>query len=190
MVEKTDARIEKSRAALLGTGLTLLLEKPNASFSEIADQAGVGRTTLYRQFKTREQLIQAIARRCLEQIDRGATEQASRAKSYREAIELILLSVMPLADRLRFLALFWDIAVQDDDIVERNARYNREMVELIEAAKREGSIEPTLPSDWVADLIDSLFQVAWKLIDVNGYSERDAAEMVIKTLFDGISPEV
>ena len=188
MAEKTDARIEKSRAALLSTGLTLLLEKPNASFSEIADRAGVGRTTLYRQFKTREQLIQAIARRCLEDVSRVATEKASRAKSYREAIELILWSAMPLADRLRFLTLFWGIAVQDDGIAELNARYKRETIELIDAAKQEGSIEPTLPSDWVADLIDSLFQVAWKLIGVNGYSERDAAEMVTKTLFDGISP--
>ena len=148
----------------------------NASFSEIGDRAGVGRTTLYRQYKTREQLIQAIARRCLEDVSRAATEKASCAKSYREAIELILRSAMLLADRLRFLTLFWGIAVQDDGIVELNARYKRAM---IEATKREGGIEPTLPSDWVADLID-----------VNGYAERDAAEMVTKTLFDGIGPRV
>ena len=40
----------------------------------------------------------------------------------------------------------------------------------------------------VINLIDRLFRAAWKLIDVNGYSERDAGEMVTKTLFDGIGP--
>jgi AcrR family transcriptional regulator len=186
MADSLDARIEKSRRALLATGIKLLLNRPNASLSEIADQAGVGRTTLYRQFSSREQLIQSIARRCLDELDQATAQIEPQARSYREAIEMVFHLVMPLSDRLRFLAAFWEIAEQDKNIVERNDHYIKEMSELIDGAKQEGSIDSSYPTSWITDLIDSFLYSAWKLVDINGYRSQQAAEMVTNILFNGI----
>ncbi len=186
MSESMDARVERSRIALMGTGMALLIERPNASLSEIATRAGVGRTTLYRQFKTREQLIQAIAARCLEELETATAPIESRARSHTEAIELCFALLMPLSDRLRFLALFWGVAEQSREVAALDARQTSRLGALIEGAKQEGSIDAGLPSRWVLDLIDGLLSVAWKLVDVNGYSPKEAADLVARTLFDGI----
>lgn len=188
MPEKTDARIEKSRNALINTGLQMLMNKPDVSLSDIAAQAGVGRTTLYRQFNSRNQLIQAIAKQCLDEFDAATASLDTDAGSYTEAIELIFISVMPLADRLKFLSLFWGIAERDKSIIAMDKKYTQEMAELIEGAKQEGSIDTGLPTTWIVDLIDSLLSVAWKLVDVNNYAPDKAAKMMTKTLFDGIRP--
>ncbi len=188
MTGSIDARVEKSRNALIQVGLELLLQKPDASLSEIAEQAGVGRTTLYRQFNSRDELIQAIALRCLQELDEATAGIAARSKSYTQVIELLFVDAMTLPDRLRFLTTFWAAAERDPAIRQHEKQKIREMSEVIEHAKKEGSIDPEMPTDWIADLIDGLLQVSWKLVEDSGYSPEQAAKLMTKTLFDGIRP--
>src|SRR3954468_20109135 len=55
---RADAR--RNRSAVLDAGARLLAERPTASMQEIADASGVGRTTVYRHFPAREDLVAAL----------------------------------------------------------------------------------------------------------------------------------
>ena len=52
MEKPLDARIKRSRTAIIEAGLECLNQNNEASLTDIANQAGVGRATLYRLFET------------------------------------------------------------------------------------------------------------------------------------------
>ena len=93
----SDPRANRSRQALLNAGIDAFLINPNASLTEVAAIAGVGRATLYRHFETREQLIQELARESLALTDKATEPLKAKKLKGREAIAAMLHAVMPLA---------------------------------------------------------------------------------------------
>ena len=185
-MKASDARAVRSRRALLDAGLELLLQKPNATLSEVAVHAGVGRATLYRHFDTREALVKALVMECLEVTDAAVNPIAEMNLSAKQSIEEILKVVVPLADKFHFLLSLWSIATDDDEI---NAVYNQQLnslYELLETAKAEGSIKAHLSTGWLVSVIDSLLYSAWWMIGEQHLTQQQAVEQILETLFSGI----
>jgi hypothetical protein len=57
-------RMAPARSAIRGAAARVPGRRPDAAMAEIADDAGVGRATLYRHFPTRESLPQSVAGSC------------------------------------------------------------------------------------------------------------------------------
>src|SRR3954451_12367147 len=73
---RSDAR--RNRRTVLDAAVALLAERPQATMQEIADASGLGRTTVYRHFPRRQDLIDALFSDVLR--DAGRTiEEALRA---------------------------------------------------------------------------------------------------------------
>lgn len=185
-MKANDARAVRSRRALLDAGLELLLQKPNATLSEVAAHAGVGRATLYRHFDTREALVKALVVECLEVTEEVVKPVYEQNLNARETIEESLRVVVPLADKFHFLLSLWTIASDDEEI---NEIYNQQLgalYELLEAAKAEGAIKQHLSSGWLVSVIDSLLYSAWWMIGEQHMTQEQAADQIIETLFAGI----
>jgi AcrR family transcriptional regulator len=60
-VVKSDAGMQRTRSAILDAAARVLGRRADAAIAEIADEAGVGRATLYRHFPTRESLLRGVA---------------------------------------------------------------------------------------------------------------------------------
>lgn len=69
---RSDAR--RNREALIEAALIALAEDPHASMLDIAAAAGLGRTTVYRHFDNREELIVALFERVI-----GESQEATSA---------------------------------------------------------------------------------------------------------------
>ncbi|OEJ23679.1 hypothetical protein AR457_03380 [Streptomyces agglomeratus] len=57
------ADAERSRSAVLDAAMRLLAERPDAGMASIATAAGVTRQTVYAHFRTRDELLEAVADR-------------------------------------------------------------------------------------------------------------------------------
>lgn len=182
-----DARAKRSRRALLDAGIELLLKNPQASLSDIATHAGVGRATLYRQFESREQLIQELAVESLVMTDKVVAPVKQRQLPAKETLAEMFKVLMPLADRYHFILSIWSIAEQDDEVMSiYNSQLNN-LATLIERGKKEGSIKCSLDTAWIVCLIDSMIYSGWWMMGNMRMSAETAAEHATESIFNGIS---
>ena len=184
----TDARIRRSRRALIEAGRDLLNQNYETSLSDIARQADVGRTTLYRLFQNKGELTTAIALDCLEAFDHATAHIESEAESALDAIRLLFRATMPLHAEMQFL-MNLDYFEWDDPELDRiYQRQNEEICALIELAKQEGSIDKNLPTDWLVHALEAYFYPAWMLREAAGYSDDRLAELAFRGFSRGAQP--
>ena len=186
MAKNIDARILKSQTAIIHAGMDLLRKNSETTLSEIAQQAGVGRTTLYRLYETKEQLIKAIAIHCLETFDLATQHLDDQSNSAIEAFYLMFKAILPLEAELEFLMKLGDIAEDDPELVSIYQQHQDEIAELVEYAKQEGSIETSIPTIWIVNLIEGLFYSSWLTMNDSDLSVEALANLMYQTLCQGI----
>jgi len=168
-----------TKDAIIEAAFQLFKTNPNASLAEIAEYAGVGRATLHRYFAGRDDLSLALAKLALAELDTVADDATKDADSYTEALRLMLFALVPLADRQWFLA---NANVDTDPEIEQAYhQQNIEMLELIEQAKAEGSVDQQWPSKWVVSVYSSLLYAAWDSVSEQELTEKQAAELAWNT---------
>jgi AcrR family transcriptional regulator len=187
MSDQLDARAKRSQQALLRAGLELLNINSEASLSDIAIHAGVGRTTLYRQYETREKLITAIAIDCLETIDKATATIESEAKSALDAIQMLFDRAMPLTQEFQFLMNLDQLIEDDPEITKIHNKQNREIEALVEYGQKTGEIDTSFPISWLSNLIESLFYIGWRQQYELGFSPEQTAKFAFNTFIQGVS---
>lgn len=188
-MNKSDPRASKSRAALLEAGLDVLLKNPGATLSEIAVTAGVGRATLYRHFETREQLLLELAIESLAETDRACAYIEEQNLKGKEAIEEIVIAVMPLGNRFHFLLSLWSEFGSNKELTKM---YNRQLTQLenrIAEAKLEKSIDKAIPNEWLVSLLDNLLYTGWYCIGAGTLSAEQASKLASRSFFSGVEPK-
>lgn len=172
-----------AREALLEAACLLFGENPGASLTEVALRAGVGRATLHRHFRSREDLIHALSLEALDRTDE-ATASLDDAPTSRAALHQMFEAVIPLGSRYAFLR-----AEQDPDDEELRRRYKAQLdgvTELVEGLKAEGDIASDVPTTWVTELIDGLIWSGWSVMKRGGLTAEEAAALACRTVLDGL----
>ena len=93
---RADAR--RNRAAVMEAGARLLADRPMASMQEIADASGVGRTTVYRHFPAREDLVAALVSQVADEtaaVTEAVVANGDSAEEVLRSLELFASDVMP-----------------------------------------------------------------------------------------------
>jgi AcrR family transcriptional regulator len=88
---------------VIEAALDLLAEDPDASMQEIADASGLGRTTVYRHFPTREGLFAALLDRAIEQAWLDARAVLQRGDGFEPTIRGLSGQMVETGIRFRFL---------------------------------------------------------------------------------------
>lgn len=166
-----DGSVSKSELALLNAGFAVLSRNPGASLVEVAEAAGVGRATLHRYYSSRADLLSALARYAMRELEEAASAATEDAQSYCDALRLVMGAIIPLAHRHMFLT---QENLQDPDLAEALARQAQGLRDLIDAAKKEGALSDELPTEWVAQAYDHLIYAAWMMIQREEATPRQA----------------
>ncbi|MBO9407178.1 TetR/AcrR family transcriptional regulator [Shimia sp. R9_1] len=170
---------------IIEAGFTVFSANPTATLQDVADEAGIGRATLHRHYKGREELMAALAMAAMKELDAAIEAKTQDAESHTEALRLSLEAMIPLADRQMFLA-----NEPLDHVPEVLAAYTRQLEELaeaVEAAKAEGGFDAAVPTAWIVQAFETLTYAAWAVVRDGDATAEEAAALTWRTLTSGLS---
>lgn len=178
--------IPKTPTNILDAAAIVLAQNPGAPISTIAKQAGIGRATLHRYYPKREDLLRALALNAIAQSDDVVLPLYREDKPKLEILKNIIRAMVPLGAYWHFLSL--EYSVMADATVKKNYETQLERLStLVNDVKTEQGLALDIPTAWITAVIDSLIYTAWISVEAGSVARNEAANLVIRTLFDGLS---
>src|SRR5580698_3265702 len=158
----------RTRGAILAAAASVLARDRAATLPDIAEAAGVGRTTLHRYFPDRESLIEAAVEDSIQAIYQSVAEAALHQGPSMDAMRRAVAAMVAVGDRLMFV--FGDPRV-------------------LQGYRAPDGVVP--PSDPVLDLIErgqaeGAFDRGCEDADSRDLSRHGITATVIRTLENGI----
>ncbi|MFF9221787.1 MULTISPECIES: TetR/AcrR family transcriptional regulator [Streptomyces] len=177
----------RSIDAIVQAAAECLGRNPEASLSEIARAAGVGRVTLYAHFASRAEVVDAAMSRA---IDRG-----------NEALDAVDLSGDPLVALARYVEVSWQLVDEARALLvaaqrELPAGRIRELhsgpaarVEtLVAHGRAEGVFRTDLPIAWLVNVLHSVMHSAADEIRAGRLTSDRAAAHITATVLAAFTP--
>lgn len=176
-----------TKDAILEAAFAVFSGDASASLSEVAERAGVGRATLHRHFSSRETLVRELARVAIEEMDEVVETACRNVASYSEAMRISLEVLIPLGDRHGFLAM--EPIDDDPDLLAEFERQRKETEEMVEAVKREGLLDVSVPTAWIVQAYDHLLYAGWESVKAGQATPTQAADLAWRTLTTGLGAQ-
>jgi AcrR family transcriptional regulator len=177
---RLDAR--RNVQAILEAAARELADDPKASMSSIAERSGLGRATVYRHFRSREELVGAIHDRALD--DAEAAVAASRLEEgpAPQALERLVEALLEVGDRYRIAA---ELHASDPVLRRRERLLAQPVVALVERGQAEGELRADIPAAWAPQALAGLLAAALRASREGLIARDQAAHCVLSTLIEG-----
>ena len=172
--------------AIVEAAIRLLNVNAGATMSEIAARAGVGRATLHRHFRTRNDLVTAIGLRCIEEMNAAVRGGQDTGKPAADQLRSMFRAVIPMGDRYSFLSLE---SAEDASVREGYRAQLQWVATLVEDLKKQGEIAADVPTAWAVAQIDQLVWTGWNGIAEGYLTPDEASELAVRTLLHGLHGE-
>lgn len=143
------ADAQRNRETVIETAISVLAERPQASMRDIADASGLGRTTVYRHFATRDDLVRALFERVVaESRDtiRAASEPGGNAA---DVLRRLAKELVALSDRYRFLEHHRSLRESELPTQEDSQPF----VEWFTAAQERGELRRDVPVPFMLTIV-------------------------------------
>ncbi|HWI22960.1 MAG TPA: TetR/AcrR family transcriptional regulator [Baekduia sp.] len=174
-----------TQRAIIDAAVQCLGADFTASLADIAKQAGVGRTTLHRYFKGRNDLLTAISATAVAQSS-AATERARLEEGPAlDAVGRFCEEHFEMGD---ILMLVLEQPQLSDTIDWHDEITERALLELIARGQAEGTIDSGFPPDWGRQLIWSLIYAGLHYEPADGTSRYGALSLCLRSLRRALEP--
>jgi len=167
--------------AILDAANEVLSANPSATLQQIADAAGVARTTVHRRFASREALIDALAPDMLEQTE--AVIDNARPDTAPPLVALHELSAGYIRVKSRWRLSEVRPSEAHEEAVDRIRAKNRA---LFQRLADTGTIAPDTDLDWASQVYFALLHEAIERRVATGDEPDTLAAMVTSTLVGGL----
>jgi TetR/AcrR family transcriptional regulator, mexCD-oprJ operon repressor len=181
------ADAQRSIAAILDAAVATLSRDPDASVSEIARTASVGRVTLYGHFPNRADLVDATLARAIEEGD-AALGAVDLSGDPRQALARLVESSWRIVDRSRALLQAAQDVLPPGRIRELHAGPAERVQRLLERGQREGVFRSDLPTSWLVGVMHSVMHSAADEIGAGRLDADAAAGVITATLLAAFTP--
>jgi AcrR family transcriptional regulator len=181
----------RTRRAILAAAASVLARNRAATLADIAEAAGVGRSTLHRYFSDREELINAVVEDSLTVINESIDEAALGQGPPAEAMRRLVAAMLDVAHRLMFLwgdprvLEAFEKPTPDEECAESAPR---SVLSMIERGQAEGVFDPELSADWIQNVLWAIVYTGVDQVDKGLIPRHGVYAMVIRTLENGIRP--
>jgi TetR/AcrR family transcriptional repressor of mexCD-oprJ operon len=172
---------ERTRAVILEAAARVLGRRPDAAMADIADEAGVGRATLYRHFPTRDSLLQGAEEAGIAELTEGI-EAANLGDLAVERAIARLISVF-----MRTGAKYAAFITQDDDHPDSVDKQGvlQPVRDVIDRGVRDGVLRADLPTDVLFEMFGALLERALWLTVAGTTTPEAATDAVVDLFLDG-----
>jgi AcrR family transcriptional regulator len=181
------ADAQRSIAAILNAAVVTLSRDPEASVSEIAKIAGVGRVTLYGHFPNRTDLVDAAFARAIDE-GHAALDGVDLTGEPRQALARLIESSWVLVNRYRALLLAAQAVLPPGRIRALHAGPMERVERLVERGRHEGAFRADLPTSWLVGVMHSVMHNAAEEINAGRLAPGEAAGFITATVLACFTP--
>jgi TetR/AcrR family transcriptional regulator, mexCD-oprJ operon repressor len=183
---RTDA--ERNRETILDHAARLLVDDPSAGMNDIAAAAGVGRATLYRHFPTREELVEAIGDRAIEETDRAIDASRLEEGSAVEAFRRLIAALFEVGDRYVFLLRQSTSHAQTEEgVTEAVEHIGARLVSFFERGQATGEFSRTLPATWMTGMTGLVVVSVAHAVMTGRLAADQSVDVAVETLLNGLT---
>jgi AcrR family transcriptional regulator len=175
---RADAR--RNHDAVLEAGARLLATSPGVSMQEIADASGLGRTTVYRHFPAREDLVCALVARVVADVSNATRRALNTPAPPVDVLRQLAMDLVAVGNHWRFLR------AQREDVRDGLTESDREFCLWVERAQAAGDLRDDMPATWALAMTRGLMVAAIDESDVMG--PEKAGRLLGETLVSALGP--
>jgi TetR/AcrR family transcriptional repressor of mexCD-oprJ operon len=189
IANKTRRRADARRNAerIVEAAIACLSRNPEASMSEIAHAAGVGRVTLYGHFSSRESLIEAALLRLLDDGDR-VLEALDLTGDPREALRTLIEAGWLLMAQAGAVLEAAQAALPPGRIKELHDKPAQRVKTLIRRGQSENVFRRDLPASWLTSVLHHVMKGAAVDVRKGQLDAADAPRFIAETVLSAYEP--
>jgi TetR/AcrR family transcriptional repressor of mexCD-oprJ operon len=174
--------MQRTRTAILDAAARLLSCRPDAAIAEIADEAGVGRATLYRHFPTRESLQQGVAEVGIAEIVDAFEAAGLDELPADRAIARITAVVM--RNGAKYAAVISQTSAELCDPADLD-RATKPLREVVDRGIRDGVLRDDLRGETMFMMFAAVLERALFLTIGDQMTPEEATEVALAIFLDG-----
>ncbi|KDN80689.1 TetR/AcrR family transcriptional regulator [Kitasatospora cheerisanensis] len=182
------ADAERNTAAILAAAAGCFARDPQASMTEIASAAGVGRVTLYAHFPSREALLGELMDRALREVAAAVAAQHLDRSPADRALRTLLRSSWHLLDRNLRMLHAARRALPSETVEERHTDVLAAVEQLITRGQDEGAFRTDLPAHWLVTSVYTLILAAGDQVESGRFSSAEALSALEATVDSALRP--
>jgi AcrR family transcriptional regulator len=175
--------LRRAARPLLDVAAAVLVADPAASLAEVAEAAGIGRTTLHKHYATRDDLVRAVGHRAIDLWEQAIATVTGEDGGLRE----LIAAMIPNGPQLAFL---WRTPAfdHDDEISARWAAAEERCLAVLRQAQERGVLSASAADWWLRQTFYALIYTAAESVQAGRLAPRDAPALVLSTFLHGIGP--
>ncbi|MGE3139565.1 MAG: TetR/AcrR family transcriptional regulator [Thermoleophilia bacterium] len=178
---RSDSR--RNRDRVLDAALEVLTVDPDAAIEDVAAAAGVTRSTVYRRFAGRDQLLAAVQVRLIEETRALFLEAVAGEPDHRRCMAVLLPDAVRQVHQRRWL---WQRLTEMhalDDYRPQGA-----FVDWLAAGQRAGAFRDDVPVAWLMTVWMQLVFGGSVVVERNGILIDEAAAMALDAAERAFAP--
>jgi AcrR family transcriptional regulator len=172
----------RTRSAILEAAISVFVNDRSAPLSDVADQAGVARSTLHRYFPERSDLLEAVRRYAKEQVERIREAARIDEGPASEAVVRLAVAYLEVWD-----SVMWDYMEEEAAGAHPDESEDIAITRLIDRGFADGTIDPAIPNAWIQHAMYAMVYSAWDYIR-SGHSRYEAAKLCEASIRKLITP--
>ncbi|GCD93562.1 TetR family transcriptional regulator [Embleya hyalina] len=167
--------------AILEAAERVLSANPSATMEQIAEAAGVARTTVHRRFATRDALIVAMTRWATQQFHDAVT--AARSDATPPAVALYQVTANVLRVKIAWGFAMNALRTDDPEVAHLHTDVLDRCDRLFRRARESGLLRPEVDLDWTRRVYYALIHESAQ--DDRGEDADVLATRIVDTLLRG-----
>jgi TetR/AcrR family transcriptional repressor of mexCD-oprJ operon len=178
------ARSRKDRTAvgiLEAASRVLARQGQAATINDVAAEAGIGRATVYRYFKTREQLVSALWEAALSEVEERLLAARLEQIPFEQGLALVVRAIAGVGERYAVL-----LGEQSREELERGREVLGDRVfTLLERGQKSGALRSDVPLELIAEMFGGIVLAGLREALKRGLGIEEAGSAVVSVFLRG-----